>query len=219
MPTYAISDIHGSQEKFNTLIDLISFNKKDKLFILGDFVDRGLESKEVLDTIMSLKESNYDITVLRGNHEQMMIDASVGVNVEFWLNNGGRETLLNFGIENIQQIPTSYITFLNSTKHYAIYNRFILVHAGINMMHQEPLNDNHSMLWQRDPWKNYNGEWLGNRTIIHGHTPMNKKAILYQKHNIKIICIDNGVHIQNKYGFGSICALNLDTMDFIFSNE
>jgi len=219
MPTYAISDIHGNKEKLARLFKTISLGKTHKLIFLGDYIDRGLNSKGVLDLIINLKESGYDITTLRGNHEQMILDAIKGINLELWLRNAGEQTLSSFYKFDVNQIPKLYLDFLNSTSLYAIHKHFILVHAGINMKLEKPLEDNHSLLWQRKWWKYYNQKWLENRTVIHGHTPMTKRAIQHQKIQRSIICIDNGSYMTHNPEFGSICAYNLDSGEYFFSDE
>lgn len=217
MSTYAISDIHGNNDKFNNLLDKLSLNKTDKLFLLGDYVDRGPDSKGVIDTIFNLKNSGYNLTCLRGNHEQMMIDAVNGFDIDFWLRYGGKETLQSFGTELISDIPEIYINFINSLDYCSTHNNFILVHAGVNMRSEEPLEDRESLIWLRNWERYFDKNWLGDRIIIHGHTPMERTRITSRANLIKVICIDNGSYMKDKAEFGNLTALKLETMEFVFA--
>ncbi|MEM9260991.1 MAG: metallophosphoesterase, partial [Bacteroidota bacterium] len=73
MPRYAISDIHGCAATFRTALKTIAFSQKDELFLLGDYIDRGPDSMGVLEHIWTLQATGYEVTCLRGNHEQMLI--------------------------------------------------------------------------------------------------------------------------------------------------
>lgn len=217
MPAYAISDIHGNNDKFNNLLDKLSLNKEDKLFLLGDYIDRGPDSKGVLDTIFRLKNTGYNLTCLRGNHEQMMLDAVNGFDTDFWLRFGGKETMQSFSTELISVIPKIYIDFINSLDYYSIHEKFILVHAGVNMRSDKPLEDLESLIWLRNWERYFDKNWLGERVIIHGHTPTELSRIKSRANLNKVICIDNGSYMKDKDGFGSLAALNLDTLEFQFA--
>ena len=71
---YVITDIHGYYATFCELLDQIKLKKHDQLFLLGDFIDRGRQGKEVLDKVISLIDEGYAIYPLRGNHEEMLLD-------------------------------------------------------------------------------------------------------------------------------------------------
>ena len=73
MSKYAISDIHGCIATFKTLLDKIKFSKEDELYLLGDYIDRGPDSKGVIDHIWYLQKSGYQVHCLRGNHENMLL--------------------------------------------------------------------------------------------------------------------------------------------------
>jgi serine/threonine protein phosphatase 1 len=71
---FAISDIHGCYRTFYDLvIRKINLKKSDRLILLGDYIDRGDQSKEVVDFIIDLKEKGFDLTMLKGNHEAMLL--------------------------------------------------------------------------------------------------------------------------------------------------
>ena len=186
MPQYAIGDIHGCSKTFNELLNKIGLNDGDELYLLGDYIDRGPDSKGVIDTIFRLKESGYQVSCLRGNHEQMLLDALfIGDNQDLdnWVNNGGKETLQSFDFKNAKIIPPQYVAFFEALPFYIETEDLILVHAGLNFKVKNPLKDLESMLWIRNWYSLIDTEWLNNRTIIHGHTPITIEKIefLFEK--------------------------------------
>ena len=97
MRTFVISDIHGNNELFRKSLKLVAFKKSDKLILLGDLIDRGIDSKGVLDTTLLLLETGLDVECLMGNHEKMLLDAFLNTNnLNQWLLNGGDKTLSSF---------------------------------------------------------------------------------------------------------------------------
>lgn len=98
MNRYVISDIHGCFLTFQELLSKIGFSKSDELILLGDYINRGKRSKEVLDTIIELQSQDYQITALRGNHEDMVFDS---LELEEWTA-GEAETLRSFGIIHLK---------------------------------------------------------------------------------------------------------------------
>ena len=97
MRIFVITDLHGKNELFRKSLKEIGLKKTDKLILLGDIIDRGEDSKGLLDTIILLKEHSFDVTCLMGNHEQMLLDAHLNVNnLNLWLLNGGDKTLSSF---------------------------------------------------------------------------------------------------------------------------
>ena len=75
MKQYAIGDIHGCSKTFKELLDKIGLIEGDELYLLGDYIDRGPDSKGVIDTIFELREKGFKVICLRGNHESMLLDA------------------------------------------------------------------------------------------------------------------------------------------------
>jgi len=216
--TYIVSDLHGCNLAFRRALKKVSLKKRDTLIILGDLIDRGSDSKGVLDTIFLLLENGFNVISLRGNHEQMLIDSFDDISSKInWMKNGGKETLRSFLTSEIEKIPFKYIDFLRETKLFFEIDNYILVHAGINMTSEKPLEDIHSLLWLRDWERVFDANWLGERKIIHGHTPMTESDIKKQfKENRKVLCIDNGSYMKSKDELGSICILNLDNMTLHF---
>lgn len=217
LSTYIVSDIHGHNKTFRNGLKNLRLKKHDHLIILGDLIDRGPSSKEVLDTIFLLLDSGFKITTILGNHEQMMLNAFENSDENLlWLKNGGKKTLSSFLTSDLKKIPVKYLDYLRELKPYLELDNYLLVHAGINMKVDNPLEDIHSLLWMRNWTEFYDQNWISNRTIIHGHTPMQSDLIKNQfSSDNTVICIDNGCYLERE-GYGSLCFLRLDDLALHF---
>lgn len=217
MRTFVMSDIHGNNELFRKALKHVVFKKADKLIILGDLIDRGKDSKGVLDTVLLMIESGLNVECLMGNHERMFLDAKLNSdNLNQWLFNGGDKTLASFLTSSIEKIPQKYFEFINSFKYYKEIDNYILVHAALNMQIENPYSDLITLIWEREPIKYLNKEWLGNRKIIHGHSPKSQNIITKSiVENEQIICIDNGTFLK-KDNYGSLCIFQLENLSPTF---
>jgi len=110
---FAIGDIHGCFDSLEELVEnKIQLNKNDTLVLLGDYIDRGDKSKEVIDYIIDLQGKDYNIIPLIGNHELLLLETFEDENNKpKWLQNGGGETLKSFGVDSIKDISTKYLDF------------------------------------------------------------------------------------------------------------
>ena len=225
MSTWAITDIHGCAYTFESLLRTIDFAREDTLFLLGDYIDRGPRSKDVLDTILRLRSDGYAVECLLGNHDWVMLHALDEPNTEEarnWKNRfGGRQTLRSFGTTSEQGVDAKYIDSLQSMDYYREYKDLILVHAGLNLEQEDPLTDQEAMLWIRYGDRNVSRTWLEDRIIVHGHTPHSQKRIRRQvdeRGERPIIGIDNGC-VYRRTGMNHLCALELDTMELVFEQN
>ncbi|WP_424989437.1 metallophosphoesterase [Flagellimonas sp.] len=222
MSTYLISDIHGHNKTFRKALKKVALKKTDTLIILGDIIDRGPDSKGVLDTIFLLKDHGFDVKCLKGNHEQLFIDSFDDTYSKVsWIRNGGNLTLQSFLTSDIEGIPKKYIDFIKTFEDYILIENYILVHAGIDMTKKDPLEDKHSLFWLRDWQSVYDKVWLGDRTVIHGHTPMPETEIVQQFDSevSNVICIDAGIYLLKEKGYGKLCIMNLDRKTLDFQNK
>jgi serine/threonine protein phosphatase 1 len=217
MRTFVISDIHGNNELFRKALKEVAFKKTDKLILVGDLIDRGPESKGVLDTVLLMLESGLDVECLMGNHEKLFLDAVLNTNnLNQWLLNGGDKTLSSFLTSSIEKIPKKYFDFVKSFKYYKEDKDFILVHAAINMKISDPFSDLQTILWERDQSKYLDLGWLGNRKVVHGHSPKSKTNIIKSiADGEQILCIDNGTFLK-KEDYGAICVLQLENLKVTF---
>lgn len=216
---YAISDIHGCLKTFQALLKALQFSKKDRLFLLGDYIDRGSDSKGVIDYIWHLQAQGYTVQCLKGNHEQMMLDARHDMSKQrMWLMNGGIATSASFGANHLSDIPKKYFHWMEELPHYLEVDHYILVHAGLNFDVGSPLDHKHSMLWIRNWYHQINYDWLNGRIIIHGHTPTMKTVIQQRAKDLDLqpaLVIDNGC-VFDRPGFGTLAAYSLDEQSLYF---
>jgi len=224
MRKLAITDIHGCLNTFQSLLDKIAFSFGDELYLLGDFVDRGPDSKGVIDYIMELQRRGYKVFCLRGNHDQMMLDALNGDEQNsLWMNNGAKSTLKSFGVKRVEDIPELYFDFIRNLPYTLETDSYILVHAGLDFSNEDPYENRQAMLWIRNWYLLTNYDWLGDRVILHGHTPQYRPEIEKQLKTLdkqRILGLDNGCVYNSssnrRDGFGSLCAFNLDDRSLTF---
>ncbi|HSI66116.1 MAG TPA: metallophosphoesterase family protein [Planococcus sp. (in: firmicutes)] len=171
----AISDIHGEFKLFDKLLQKAGYDAaEDELILLGDYVDRGPDSRRVLERVIELKERGA--IVLRGNHDQMMLDAArdePGAKGN-WAQNGALPTLQSYesSIKDMT-LPTAdlfweHIEFIKQLDYYHETDDFIFVHAGVQPGTPVEQTDPLILLWIREEfYKTYSGE----KTVVFGHTP------------------------------------------------
>lgn len=234
MATFVTSDIHGCRKTFNKLLEEIKLTTKDELIIIGDIIDRGPDTRGLITDLLQLKENAYKLTVLRGNHEDFMLTAYRDKGVfDCWAypQNGGDKTLYQYGWTGPQKDPYGYtyydrdyirlfpkehFRFIAETKHVYEKDNFVFVHAGLDFHAKDPIKDtpDYNKLWNRS--FRYNEEKLGGRYLITGHTPQTRKDIVQNKDfGFKHLILDNGCCFDGQ-GYGNLCCLVLDTMEFIF---
>ena len=219
MRQFAISDIHGCPKTFLALLDKIAFSKSDELFLLGDYVDRGPDSKGVLDAIFDLQKNGYTLRCLLGNHEELVLQAAQNdfASLERWLLTDGRDTMDSFGVERCSDIPEVYLDFMRGLPYFFESGNYILVHGGLDFRLPDPLADASEMCWMRNWYDDIRYEWLGERTILHGHTPIehyNIEKQLFQLKWSRYLDIDAGcVFTQHRFPYrvdlGRLCAFDM----------
>ena len=219
MRILAISDIHGCLNTFKALLQQISFSKKDHLFLIGDFIDRGPYSKGVIDYVWKLQAAGHTITCIKGNHEQMMLDSLVNLNqARNWLHHGGTQTLDSFGVDDLKKVTKKYIRWMQNLPSFAIKDDYIFVHAGLNFDMPNPMKGAESMIWIRNWYTDINYQWLGKRIIVHGHTPMKKTEIeeMFRTMDaMQVLDIDAGCCFDYE-GLGHLCAVDLTNRAIYF---
>ncbi len=210
---FAIGDIHGCYDAFQQMLFAeIKVRKEDEIYCIGDYIDRGPDSKRVVDTIISLQQKGFRIHTLRGNHEQMMMDSEEDeISFNRWNNNGGAATLESFGAKGYRSIPKSYKLFFESTKYFINTDDYIFVHAGLNFSLPDIFEDKEAMLWMRDFYPQQ--YVIGKKILIHGHTPQPLHDIFAQNGNC--INIDGGCVYNNRKFLGNLIAISLPGKEFI----
>lgn len=225
-----IPDIHGCLLTLKTLIEFqIRPEKTDELIFLGDYIDRGPDSKGVLDYVMNLEKEGYRVTALMGNHEDYCLTAweedqdaksFLGIRPKTktqreWEIYGGRQMLESFDAERPRDIPESYINWMKKLHYYVERDNFIIVHAGLNFEEEDPFEDKFSMIWIRE--FEIIPEKIGNKKIIHGHVPVNLEYIdmAVNVPDSKFIDLDNGIYFSNRAGYGNLVALELTSNEYV----
>lgn len=214
---WAIGDIHGCFDPLKELIEQkIQLTPDDKLILLGDYIDRGPKSKEVIDYIIELKAKGFDIVPLSGNHEQMLLDAWEEESMtDLWLMNGGAETLKSFGIRAAANLEPSYINFFKSLKLYAEVEKNLFVHAGFNDELEHPFEDTFHMIWKCRP--KYTHPLFKDKTIVHGHCTIPAVTCLERiQNNDRVINLDTGCVYASYKGYGRLTALELHKKNILY---
>lgn len=225
MASYVIGDTHGCLLTLRHLVeDIIGFTKDDSLYLLGDYIDRGPFSAQLLDYLINLIDDGYSIIPLRGNHEQMMLDAAVsGSNLLLWIQNLGSTTISSYKELFGQDftfpscVPKQHIEFLSKLEYYKLVKeKFILVHGGLNYYAENAFDDLQAILWSRP--ESVPNTFLPNYTIIYGHTPTPLKTISQRiKDKSRLLPLDAGCVYKGKMaGCGYLAALDLDEMSLLF---
>lgn len=223
---WIIPDIHGCLQTLKRLIEKqIQPGKEDELYFLGDYIDRGPDSKGVIDYLMQIEKDGYQVQFLKGNHEEYFLKAlehapsrhkfiKISRKNRFkdvWLAHGGDAFMKSFGTDKLKEIPTLYVDWMKNLKNYIILKKHILVHAGLNFNIENPFEDLSDMLWIRE--FEIDSEKIDYRLIIHGHVPVHIDFIklCIKKENAQFIDLDNGVFMNDKEGFGSLTAYELES--------
>ena len=208
----AVGDIHGCFLKLEKLMDKLDLDpERDVLIFLGDYIDRGDQSKEVVDYLVQLKKDRPSTVFLLGNHEQMPQEFLDGENINPFLVNGGKKSLDSyFGDNRLYSsqdprtiFPPEHLAFFNSLDTYFQIEDYIFVHAGLREgipLENQELFD---LLWIREDF--YFSKFNFGKTVIFGHTPFQKPFIYKNK-----IGIDTGAAYGNK-----LTCLELPEMKFI----
>lgn len=220
MKQWVITDIHGCAKTFEALLHKINYNREDTLYLLGDYVDRGPDSKGVLDLIIQLTQSKHKIHCLLGNHEVMMLQAVHNPDTKearHWKRFiGGAETLRSFGATKPHEVDESYIHFIEGMSYYFEVGPYILTHAGLNFSVPDPLMDIDAMLWIRGE-QNINFAWLNGRIVVHGHTPLPLERVQNSVRRMDehpIVDIDSGC-VYDRGGMHHLCALELQSRQLV----
>jgi len=237
MNIFAIGDIHGCLKELTTLHKKILTHdkfdvKKDLLVYLGDYIDRGRGSKEVIDQIIKLKKNNIKIICLMGNHEEFMFDFLFNKknNIENWLNFGLDQTLRSYGIEVVSFIKDGFDddvieklrkTLLSkmSEEHTNFFKnlelsfsseKYLFVHAGIDPKKALEDQTKKDLLWSRSK-DFFDKDFRSEKIIVHGHTP--EKEIV---NNFFRINVDTGCYFSGK--LTSVCLNDDDDNRVFISN-
>lgn len=215
----ALSDIHGCNRTLIAMLDRLAVSREDTLYFLGDYVDRGPDSRGVIDTIWRLQEEKYQLHCLMGNHEAMTINDYDQEKNTYRLGLGDANLLASFFARTMIEIPAAYIHWMRNLPRIIEIPGYILVHAGLNFRDEDPLSNQDAMIWIRDWYEDLNRDWLGDRIIVHGHTPISVAdcKTMFQGHDkLPVQDIDCGAVFFNSNHFGQLCAFDMTNRSLIF---
>ena len=204
-----ISDIHGEYEKLCRVLEKKTKKKDDTLVFMGDYIDRGKKSREVVDKIIDMKNA-CNCVYLTGSHEYAMLHAKSDeyYNYLFW-NYGGDATAESYGgFDNIMKVHGN---FFNSLKFYHIIGKYLFIHAGVRIGVPLEEQSEEDMVYIRSAF--YTKRHHLPYKIIFGHTEFDSPQVQADK-----ICIDTGC---GKYKNAPLTAIVIDKNDnesFVASN-
>ena len=237
---YAIGDIHGRCDLLGRLIDQIEEDAGNLpegtscvLVFLGDYIDRGLQSRDVIEFLQSDRMKAFERVFLMGNHEEALLrflnDVSFG---KQWVRYGGAETLYSYGLQPPntraaldsheamqaaarawdkvwtdfrQRLPDSHLKFFQSLRHYYMAGDYLFVHAGLRPGASLEQQTVRDMLWIREEFLDATEQFP--KLVVHGHTPAD--GIF---HDNRRIGLDTGAFISGKL---SAARLFRDEVSFL----
>lgn len=208
----AIGDIHGCVKTLKALWSKLEPFEDALHIFVGDYIDRGPSSKQVVDFLLNVRHEK-ECVFLRGNHEEMLLEALNNKNTKNWLYNGGDATMQSYNdASKVADLPESHLNFYKETKLYHETDDYFFVHAGVppHQTISESLKENASnpfFLWGREHLNAFEVPW--EKTIIFGHTPRP-----YPIQKDKMIGIDTGC-VYSELGYGKLTAVVLPDKTFI----
>ncbi|MGI4833185.1 MAG: metallophosphoesterase [Janthinobacterium lividum] len=215
---FAATDLHGCLRTFRYLVESeLRLRPADTLYLLGDYVNKGPDSRGVLDYVLQLQAAGYQVHCLRGNHEQELLDTIGGTpnaNHMWKLAAERQMTLASFGVASPAAIPARYVAWLQALPLTLELPDFVLVHAGFNfaLPPAEMRRDAHSMLYIRDMV--VDASRLAGKRLLHGHVPTPvaevQAAVATRADAVGLDC---GGVFQHNSELRHLAALNLDTWE------
>lgn len=212
---YAVGDIHGCADRLDQLHTLIGHDAlrapeaRKVIVYLGDYVDRGPDSRGVIARLLAPGPPGCERIFLKGNHEAMFQAATApkatAEVVRFWLDNGGAETLASYGADPdlpagwASAVPADQKQFLRSLRTAWSAGGYLFAHAGIRPGIAADAQSEDDLLWIREPFLSWTSEATPPGVVVHGHTPTRLPVVLPHR-----IGIDTGA----VYG-GSLTAVAL----------
>lgn len=220
MRIYAIGDIHGCLAELDALMaqiheDMASLDQQTaQIIFLGDYVDRGPDSKGVIDRLLEIKGAHSDVVFLKGNHEAGMLNfLSSPEDMTSWLDWGGRETLKSYGAPYdpktphaeaatalIEAMPPAHLDFFQSLSLYHEAEDYVFVHAGLRPGRALTEQKEEDLLWIRKRFHNAAPHERPEHTVVHGHQPGSKPINTDWR-----ICVDTGAYYS-----GNLTAVVLE---------
>jgi serine/threonine protein phosphatase 1 len=188
--TIAVGDIHGHADKLVSLLkhcEKLRAGRPAKYVFLGDYVDRGPSSQQVIELLISKQRADPDSVIcLMGNHEEMLLQAAdpqrYDRDLVRWFSNGGEQTLESYGVDDPTEIPAEHLEWIKKLRTSFVESSRTFVHAGLRpgvaMADQDP----HDLLWIREPFLSFEGDY--GTFVVHGHTPVQSPDLRFNRLNL-----------------------------------
>jgi len=192
----AIGDVHGCSNEFAQLVQLLPMQNDVTLVCLGDYIDRGPDSRGVIDILLDL-EKRHRVVTLKGNHESMLLDfldAPQSKRAGMFIFNGGSSTLASYADEKGRyRIPDAHLDFLRRLRVFYETEHHFFVHAGvpeIPLDKVDPVKQESILLWTRKKFLKSQYQW--SKMIVHGHTRVSEVEIRQNRINLDTACAYGG---------------------------
>ncbi len=204
---FVVGDIHGCFDKLCALMDKIPINNtRDQLIFIGDYIDRGPSSFDVVNYLIDFKKRVPGTIFIKGNHEDMLQNYLDGSDRFTYLLNGGQKTMDEYLNRSDNKeafpIPSEHLEFFNSLQLYYQTADYIFVHAGLREKVPLESQDKMDLLWTRDEF--IHSDFNFGKRVIFGHTPFKEPLLQANK-----IGIDTGAVYGNL-----LTCLQLPEMEF-----
>ena len=237
MNFFAIGDIHGCLSQLTSLHkNILNYDKfdpkNDLLIYLGDYIDRGKYSKDVIDQILKLKNNNIKTINLMGNHDEFMIDFILNKknNIKNWINFGADQTFRSYGVEVVEYIKdgfddevvdklrntllskmdNTHLDFFKNLEISYSSENYLFVHAGIDPLKRLNNQTKKDFLWSRSE-KFFSKDFKSEKIIVHGHTP--EENIINYPFRINV---DSGCYFSGK--LSSVCLTDNNNSRVFLTN-
>lgn len=212
----AIGDVHGCFCTLEKLIEQIDPETGDQLLFMGDMIDRGDHSKEVIDYLIGLN-SMYSCHFLMGNHELMYLDYLEHRNPKQWLSNGGRATLKSYNSKDGRDLPEEHLLFFRNCQCVIETENYLFTHGGLDP--ELSIKDNFryyrpdDFCWLRShmhPSFVQSNSFKWEKTVVCAHTPVPEPIMLEQ-----LVAIDTGCVYRKEPLLGRLTAVILPERDIV----
>jgi serine/threonine protein phosphatase 1 len=179
--TYVIPDIHGRYDLLCKGLSDISAHSQGRagvIVTLGDYVNKGPDSKQVIDRLLSGVVDGWNLVALKGNHDAMMVEALRDPSkMAAWIEKGGDAALASYGGDPAD-VPQSHIAWLDQLRLMHVDTHRLYVHAGVDPDISLARQNEATLLWKRYP-KGFSGGF-GELHVVHGHDNFPEGPLLYQ---------------------------------------
>lgn len=218
---FAIGDVHGCIDELRSLLDLCRKNAgtdEYEVILLGDYVDRGPASDEVIAFLIEEQEAQkYRLRCLLGNHDQMLLTAADPARSDAaliqWFGNGGEATLDAYGIDDPTELPSDHLAWIGALPVRIHERERFFVHAGVRPGIPLAEQADRDLLWIREPFLS-SRQWHG-ALVVHGHTPTANSAPDVRQNRINV---DTGVCFGRALTAAAFHANKLEPSYFINSD-